>query len=166
MFISIMSALGNILSFLTIKLVPVLPSIPLGSINISIALDLSHLTTLIAAYLGGPIPGGLTGILGGIVAAYEFGFSNGNYITGILLPVGKGIAGIAAGLLYNWFEVDENVARNILVTTISYIPEAAIVYLIFMVLMPAFMGLPMIVAVPLTIQINLKAFAEMIFLEY
>jgi riboflavin transporter FmnP len=108
-FIGVMAALGNVLSFLTIQLVPILPNITIGTVNISIALDFSHLTTLIVAYYSGPVVGGLTGILGGLVSAYKFGFSGGNYITGILLPIGKGIAGVGAGILYKRMSVDQNI---------------------------------------------------------
>jgi riboflavin transporter FmnP len=164
MFIAIMAALGNVLSFLSIQLVPLLPSIQFGMINISIALDFSHLTTLVAAYFGGPLIGGLTGILGGLVSAHIFGFSSGNYITGVLLPLGKGVAGIGAGVLYKRLRVEKDYIKNVFVTVISFIPEAGVIYLIFMILMPAFMGLPKVVALPLTIQINVKALGEMVIL--
>jgi hypothetical protein len=163
-FIAIMAALGNVLSFLSIQLSSVLPPIQLGTVTISTAIDFSHLTTFITALFIGPIAGGLTGLLGGIVSAYIFGFSSGNYVTGFLLPVGKGVTGLMAGVLYKKIKTETSIPRNVIVAMLSYLPEGVIVALIFMVLMPAFMGLPMIITLPLTIQINIKALAEMVIL--
>ena len=60
-FVAIMAALGNVLSFITTQLAPIAPNIPLGPVSVSLALDISHLTTFIAALLGGPVLGGITG---------------------------------------------------------------------------------------------------------
>ena len=58
-FIALMAALGNILSFMSTQLAPIAPNIPLGPVSVSLALDLSHLATFIAALFGGPIVGGI-----------------------------------------------------------------------------------------------------------
>ncbi|MFA9437556.1 MAG: hypothetical protein ACEROO_10640, partial [Candidatus Bathyarchaeota archaeon] len=83
MFIAIMASLGNVLSFITMQLTPIAPNIPLGPVTVSIALDISHLTTFIAAIYGGPTIGAITGAVGGLVAAFQFGFSQGNIVTGV-----------------------------------------------------------------------------------
>jgi thiamine transporter ThiT len=83
MFIAIMASLGNVLSFVTMQLTPLVPNIPLGPVSVSIALDISHLTTFIAAIYGGPVIGAITGAIGGLVAAFQFGFSQGNIVTGM-----------------------------------------------------------------------------------
>ncbi len=161
-FVAMMAALGNVLSFLSIQLSPIIPSIPLGPINFSLALDLSHLATFAAALLGGPVIGGLTGLVGGFVAAFQFGFSQGNIITGIGLPLGKAVTGIVAGVL---FQRMKNVGwKNILVTVTSYIPEAIFTAIIFAVLYPIYFGLPASVAVLVALQIIVKAFVEMVIL--
>jgi len=98
-FVGIMGALSNLLSGLSILLVPFLPAVPLGPYSISVAFDLSHLTTFIAALYGGSSIAGLTGLIGGMVGSYEFGFSQGNLVTGFGLPVGKALTGITAGLV-------------------------------------------------------------------
>ena len=84
--VAVLGALGNILSGLSIYSAPLIPAIPLGAISISLALDLSHLSTFIGALVGGPLAGTLTGFISGALAAYQFGFAQGNIITGIALP--------------------------------------------------------------------------------
>src|SRR4030042_902346 len=96
-FAAMMAALGNVLSFLSMQLAPIAPNVPLGPVSVSLALDLSHLATFIASLFGGPLVGGVTGLVGGLVAAFEFGFSKGNLVTGLGLPLGKALTGGAAG---------------------------------------------------------------------
>lgn len=68
--VAVLGAFGNILSGLSIYSAPLIPAIPLGAISVSLALDLSHLST----FIGALVDGGL--------AAYQFGFAQGNIITG------------------------------------------------------------------------------------
>jgi hypothetical protein len=159
-FIALMAALGNVLSFISIQLSPIVPSIPLGPVSFSLALDISHLATFTAALLGGPLVGGLTGLVGGFVAAFQFGFSQGNIITGIGLPLGKAMTGIVAGILFK--HLNTSMLKTLAVTTISYIPEAIFTALIFVYLYPIFYGLPAELAVAITFQIIVKAFVEML----
>lgn len=161
-FIALMAALGNVLSLISIQLSPIIPSIPLGPINFSLALDLSHLATFIAALLGGPLVGGLTGLVGGFVAAFQFGLSQGNIITGIGLPLGKAMTGIAAGVLIKRVSVNE--WKALAVTTISYIPEAIFTAIILVYLYPILYGLPSAIAALIATQILVKAFVEMLIL--
>lgn len=161
-FVALMAALGNVLSFISIQLSPIVPSIPLGPFNFSLALDLSHLATFIAALLGGPVVGGLTGLVGGFVSAFQFGFSQGNIITGIGLPLGKAMTGIVAGILFQRITVGR--WKTLAITVISYIPEAIFTAFIFIYLYPIFYGLPTEVAVLIVTQIIVKAFVEMLLL--
>jgi hypothetical protein len=162
MFIALMAALGNVLSFITMKLSPIVPNIPLGPVSVSLALDISHLTTFIAAIYGGSIIGGLTGAIGGLVAAFEFGFSQGNIVTGIGLPIGKALTGITAG--YTFKMIREFRFKNILASVFSYIPEGIFTYALFKFLLPPTIGIPVGIAVAISFQIIVKAFIEMILL--
>jgi LytS/YehU family sensor histidine kinase len=160
-----MGAIGNVLSGISIYTSPLIPSIPLGVIQISLALDLSHLATFIGALVGGPIIGAGTGFVGGAIAAYQFGFSQGNLITGFGLPIGKAITGVIAGLLiskFNFLKQDRNPFFFILITLIAYIPEAIYTAFLFVVVFPAVFGLPLSVVYLITTQILVKAFFEMV----
>jgi LytS/YehU family sensor histidine kinase len=159
-FIALMAALGNVLSFISLQLSPIVPSIPLGPINFSLALDLSHLATFAAALVGGPVVGGLTGLVGGFVAAFQFGFSQGNIITGIALPLGKAMTGVVAGIIFQ--RINGDGWKTPLVTVVSYIPEAIFTAVIFVYLYPIFYGLPTAVALIIALQIIVKAFVEML----
>jgi len=162
--VALLAALGNALSFISIQLSPIIPSIPMGPISFSLALDLSHLATFMAALLGGPVIGGFTGLVGGLVAAFQFGFSQGNIVTGIGLPLGKAMTGVAAGFLFkkikaaNW--------RTIAVTVASYIPEAVFTAVLFVYLYPLLYGLPQAVATLVATQILVKAFVEMLIMGF
>ena len=159
-FIAMMAALGNVLSFISIQLSPIIPQIPLGPISFSLALDFSHLATFIAALIGGPIVGGLVGLVGGAVAAFQFGFSQGNILSGICLPIGKAMTGIAAGILFK--KLNSGSLKTMLGTVLSYIPEAIFTALIFIYLYPAFYGFPQALAIVVAAQILVKAFVEML----
>jgi hypothetical protein len=162
-FAAMMASLGNALSFLSTQLAPIAPNIPLGPIQVSLALDFSHLSTFIAALFGGPVVGGLTGLVGGLVAAFEFGFSKGNLVTGFGLPLGKALTGITAGLLFSKL-YDSTGTRMIITTVVSYIPEGLLTLILFRYLLPLYLALPKSIATTIGIQIVIKAFIEMIIL--
>lgn len=162
-FVAIMASLGNALSFLSLQIAPILPNIPLGPIQVSLALDLSHLATFIASLFGGPIVGGLTGLIGGLIAAFEFGFSKGNLITGFGLPLGKALTGVTAGFLFQKL-YDSRGVRMILSTVLSYIPEGILTIVLFRYLLPWYIQLPRSLATTIAIQIVVKAFTEMVLL--
>ena len=163
-FAATMAALGNALSFLSIQLTPLVPSIPLGPVTVSLALDLSHLSTFIAALFGGPVVGGLTGFLSGLVAAFEFGFSKGNVVTGIGLPVGKAMTGVAAGYVFRRLYMEGSSLRMVASTVVSYVPEALLTLVLFRYVLPVVVPLPAGLATAIAIQIIVKAFFEMILL--
>jgi hypothetical protein len=165
-FVAMMSALGNVLSFLSISISPLVPSIPLGPISISLAFDMSHVTTFVAALFGGPLAGGLTGMIGGLIAAYQFGFSQGNVITGIALPLGKAMTGVTAGLIMGSFGL-LNRRRVLMVptTVLAYVPEAIFTAVLFIKIIPEAFQFPPEMAsffIILAIEIVAKAFVEMI----
>lgn len=160
-FIALMAAMGNVLSFISIQLSN-MPTIPIGPVQVSLALDLSHVATFIAALVGGPIVGGLTGLIGGMVAAFQFGFSQGNLITGIGLPIGKALTGLTAGLIFKKIDIDAAAWRSVIVTVVSYIPEAILTLVLFIYLMPLYLSLPVSIAQTIAVQIVVKAFIEMI----
>ena len=162
-FIAIMAALGNVLSFITTQLAPIAPNIPLGPVSVSLALDISHLTTFIAAILGGPVLGGITGAIGGVVAAFEFGFSKGNFVTGFGLPLGKALTGIAGGYLFQRYELDSWV-KAALLTVVAYIPEGLLTLVLFRYLLPPVTGMPVGLATLIGFQIIVKACFEMVLL--
>ena len=163
---AMMAALGNILSFLSIQLAPFMPNIPVGPIQVSLALDLSHLATFIAALMGGPLVGGLTGLVGGSIAAFEFGFSQGNIITGFGLPLGKALTGVAAGYLFSRI-VPESTGKGVLGTALSYIPEAVLTLLLFRFLLPIYVSMDLVgMFTLLGVQIVVKAFFEMAILGF
>lgn len=156
-----MAALGNVLSFLSMQLAPIAPNIPLGPVSVSLALDLSHLTTFIAAIFGGPFVGAFTGLLGGLVGSFEFGFSKGNLITGFGLPIGKALTGYTAGIIFSRVRSSEDNVK-VIFTVISYLPEAVFTLILFVFLFPIFLGLPSSIASLIAFQIVVKAFFEMI----
>ena len=163
-FIGIMGALSNVLSGLSILLVPLMPAIPLGTYSISIALDFSHLTTFIAALYGGPAIGGLTGLIGGLIAAYEFGFSKGNIVTGFGLPIGKALTGVSAGLIMRAIGLQGRSRHRILIivsTLVSYLPEAVFTALLFLRIFPIVYATPVYILYPIVVTILIKASIEM-----
>lgn len=166
MFVATMAALSNVLSFVSIQLAPIIPSIPLGPVTVSLALDFSHLATFIAALFGGPLLGGLTGLIGGMTAAFEFGFSKGNLVTGLGLPLGKAMTGLAAGLVMPTLCHNPSSLRTVASTVVSFVPEGVFTAFLFITLYPIFYGMPTGVAKAVTVQILVKAIFEMIVMGF
>jgi len=163
-FVGIMGALSNLLSGLSILLVPFLPAVPLGPYSISVAFDLSHLTTFIAALYGGPSIAGLTGLIGGMVGSYEFGFSQGNLVTGFGLPVGKALTGITAGLVMRTLGLRTGRRNRIVIVAsalLSYIPEGIFTAFLFLAIFPLVFETPLFILYPIAVTIIIKGFIEM-----
>jgi LytS/YehU family sensor histidine kinase len=164
-FIGVMATLGNVLSELSILSAPILPAVSFGPYSISLALDLSHLTTFISSLYGGPAIGGLTGLIGGLVAANEFGFSKGNIVTGLTLPLGKALTGIAAGYVMDKLGLQERRRQRVLFiasTLVSYVPEAIFTVFIFLSIFPLVFGTPASVLYLIIASILIKASIEMV----
>lgn len=113
-FLSVMSALGVVLAFLSVYTLPIGPGI---------AIDLSHVGTYIVALSGGPILGSIAGAIVGLIPAFRFA-------NPALIP-GKMLTGFSVGFLYLLINKIDVFKRNekmkivvmIFSGTIGYIPE-------------------------------------------
>lgn len=117
-FVAMMSALGNVMFII---------SQTIFKTN-QIALDLSHIGTLIAAVYGGPWIGLATGFIVGIGPGLYFGYIGG--ILGLLgvigLPVGKALTGLTVGYLARFLKAKDAKYSSwnaILATLMGYLPE-------------------------------------------
>lgn len=126
-----MGALGNVLAAITIA--PTMVS--------QVALDFSSLPVFIAAVFGGPILGGLTGLLAGILPSAFFGFIGGQLgILGFGTSVGKAISGFSVGVLTRIVKSSQNrTALLIPIVLLGFVPEAAWICMLFTVFIPVFM---------------------------
>jgi LytS/YehU family sensor histidine kinase len=124
-FIAIMSAMGTLLSGLSLNIAPLLSAAGAGGA----ALDLSHVATFIAAFLGGPYVGAIVGCMSGIYAGYYFGYVMGTLglLSLIGMPIGKAMTGLLAGFLYKKLKTNESHRSSVWavpLTLLSYVPEA------------------------------------------
>jgi len=136
-FIAMMSALGLLLSAISLNVAPLLNAVGQGGA----ALDLSHIATFIAAIFGGPYVGAVVGFLSGIYAGYYFGYVIGSLgvLSLIGVPFGKALTGLTAGFLYKKLRINSSSRSSTLTVPtvlISYIPECiyTIFYFLYMVL--------------------------------
>lgn len=123
-FIAIMAALGNVMFIV---------SQTIFATN-QIALDLSHIGTLIAAVYGGPWVGFLTGLIVGVGPGLYFGYMGGSLgLLGVVgLPIGKALMGSSVGYISSLFR--RRIGKHQSLTTafavlIGYLPEC--IYTIF-----------------------------------
>jgi len=157
-FIALMGALGNVLFFI---------SFHLGSIAEGVALDLSLITTFVAAFYGGPLIGFLTGLFVGVFPGIYFGpLGHGSWLGLIGLPIGKSLTGLTAGLLCKGFNVNQRRHNSLLtvpLVLVSYIPECIFTVSYFVILLPYFIGGggPAILAFVLP-----KAWVEIVFMSF
>lgn len=127
--VAILSALGTVLSAISLGVVPFVPNV---------ALDLSHIATFVAAIFGGPFMGAAVGFLGGIYAGYFFGFGSTNglgFLSLIGVPLGKAMTGLFAGFLYRKLKLGTGTGRSILTipaTLLAYVPESIYTALYFL----------------------------------
>lgn len=153
-----MSALGILLSALSLNVAPVLSTVGQGGA----ALDLSHIATFIAAIFGGPYIGAVVGFAGGIYAGYYFGYVLGSLglLSLIGLPLGKALTGLTAGFLYKRLKISDNSRASTLtvpIVLISYVPECLFTIAYFTYMVTYFYGESMAVMVPIVIT---KAWIE------
>jgi len=123
-FLAIMAALGNAMFVVSQTIFKMT----------QIALDLSHIGTLIAAVYGGPLAGLVAGLLVGIGPGIYFGYVGGSLgALGVLgLPIGKAMTGVCVGYLVKIFRVQNSKNASwkmTLATLIGYIPEC--IYTLF-----------------------------------
>ncbi len=163
-FISLMSALGLLLSALSLNMAPIFNAVGQGGA----ALDFSHISTFIASIFGGPSAGIAVGLLGGIYAGFHFGYVMGSL--GLLslfgVPLGKALTGLTAGLLYKKLRINERKRISMLtVLTVlaSYIPECIFTIMYFLYLVPFFYGFPMGFMVPIVVS---KAWVEIVVMSF
>ncbi|MEM1517822.1 MAG: hypothetical protein QXI27_04570 [Nitrososphaerota archaeon] len=126
-FVLMMSALGNVLAFITIA----------PTMIQQVALDFSLLPVYIAAIFGGPVIGGITGLLAGIVPSIWFGPLGSLGPLGVTASIGKAIVGITAGLLSRIIRpLSRSSLYYVPVVLLSYIPEALWIYVVFSTMVP------------------------------
>jgi thiamine transporter ThiT len=117
-FVAMMAALGNVMFIISQTIFK----------TTQIALDLSHIGTLIAAVYGGPLTGLLTGFIVGIGPGLYFGYFGGSLgLLGVVgLPVGKALTGLTVGYLAKFLKmkgVKHSSWNVILATLMGYLPE-------------------------------------------
>lgn len=118
-FLAIMAALGNVMFIVSQTIFK----------TSQIALDLSHIGTLIAAVYGGPWIGLLTGFMVGIGPGLYFGYFGGSLgLLGVIgLPIGKALTGLTAGYLARVLRMKDakySSWKMIVATVIGYLPES------------------------------------------
>jgi len=163
-FAAIMSALGLILSAISLNIAPIFSAVGQGGA----ALDLSHVATFMAAISGGPVLGGLVGFLSGVYAGYYFGYVIGSLglLSLIGVPAGKALTGLTAGFLYKKLRVNSRSRPSTLtipVILVSYVPECLYTIAYFRYLVPYFYGFAMEFMIPIVIS---KAWVEIIVMSF
>lgn len=158
-FIAMMSALGIILSMITLNIGPISIAVPGQG---AAALDLSHVATFVAAIFGGPFVGATVGFLGGIYAGYYFGYVVGGlgFLSLLGVPIGKALTGLVAGFLYKKLGVGNSSRHSILAvptTLLSYIPECVYTISYFLYIVTLVNGQAMAFMIPIVIP---KAWIE------
>jgi len=154
-FTVMMGALGNVLFMLSQTV------LSWGQI----ALDISHIGTLIAAIYGGPLTGLIAGILVGLGPGLYFGYIGGSLgLLGLVgLPAGKALTGIFVGLLTRWLKIDKRRASSLIaipIVLIGYIPECVFTVFFFQILVAIFLPFIAQFLIPLVIPILIKAWIE------
>jgi len=128
-FLALMAALGNVMFVVSQTIFKVT----------QIALDLSHIGTLIAAVYAGPLAGLVVGLLVGIGPGIYFGYIGGNlgWLGVVALPLGKAMTGVAVGCLVKIFNVKSSRYSSwkmAFATLVGYIPECIYTIFVFEVL--------------------------------
>jgi len=154
-FVITMAALGNVLSF-----------IPIGLSRVGqVGFDLSHVTTFVVAFYGGPYLGFITGFVGGIAAGIQFGPMGWLSWLGLIgLPVGKSLTGFASGALFRGLNINREAHSSLLTVSavlLGYVPEVLFTVLFFLVLVPYFLGWTVDFALTILVPIVIKAWMEM-----
>lgn len=157
-FISLMGTLGNILFII---------SNYLGQIAPGVSIDLSHIPTFIASLYGGPLLGFLTGMLVGVLPGIQYGplSPHGFWLTIILLPIGKSLTGLTAGLICKILGVNRSDCRSLIIVPLvlaSYIPECLYTIFYFIMLLPILAGIG---AASMLAFILPKAWVEILFMS-
>jgi LytS/YehU family sensor histidine kinase len=160
-FVAMMSALGTLLSGISLHIAPVLSAV---SGQGGAALDLSHIATFIAAIFAGPYVGAIVGFLSGVYAGYYFGYVLGSLgiISLVGVPLGKALTGLTAGFLYQKLRVGQRSRPSTLtvpVILVSYVPECIFTILYFLYIVVYAVGSAMAFMLPIVIP---KAWIEIL----
>ena len=160
-FIIVMIALGNTLSIV---------STLISLLHPQLAVDLSHIATVLTAFLLGPTAGFIVGFFSAIVPYYRFG------ITGLMGPVlglailpGKGLTGLTIGLIKKRLKITPQIVKEkrypvvLLITLIGYIPEAIFTFIYLGIAISFFVPF---FSMPLVIAILVKAWIEMFIIGF
>ncbi len=123
--VALLGALGNVFSLL---------STALGNIHPQIAIDLSHIATIIAASTMGAVGGLFVGAIASITPYIRFGpMGYLGPLVGLLIFPGKAMTGGFSGLLIT------KVKRPSVSLILGYIPESIFTWLSFKVWIPILM---------------------------
>jgi LytS/YehU family sensor histidine kinase len=157
-FVAMMSALGLLLSAISLNVAPLLTAVGQSGA----ALDLSHIATFIAAIFGGPYVGAMVGFLSGIYSGYYFGYVMGSLgvLSLIGVPFGKALTGLTAGFLYKRLKINNSSRSSTItipITLISYIPECIYTIFYFLYIVLYVYGTAMSFMIPIVIP---KAWIE------
>jgi len=160
-FVAMMSALGTLLSGISLHIAPVLSAV---SGQGGAALDVSHIATFIAAIFAGPYVGAIVGFLSGVYAGYYFGYVLGSLgiISLVGVPLGKALTGLTAGFLYQKLRVGQRSRPSTLtvpVILVSYVPECIFTILYFLYIVVYAVGSAMAFMLPIVIP---KAWIEIL----
>jgi uncharacterized membrane protein len=156
-FIGMLSALGIVLSAISLNIAPILSTVGQGGA----ALDLSHVETFIAAIFGGPIVGAIVGLFGGLYSGYYFGFVFGQGPIAVIgVSLGKAMTGFTAGLLYKKLKTGSGSGHSfyaIPATLLAYVPECIYTVFYFLYIVAFVNGQGMAYIVPVVVS---KAWVE------
>lgn len=121
-FSAILGAFGNVLAIF---------STVIGNIHPQIAVDLSHISTVIAAFTIGPIWATLVGFLISVVPFIRFGLmgSLGPVVGSLIFP-GKALTGLFTGLIAT------KINRPSVALLLGYIPECLFTWATFKLWIP------------------------------
>ncbi|MEM4699626.1 MAG: hypothetical protein QXT74_01590 [Candidatus Nezhaarchaeales archaeon] len=153
-FIAMMGALGNAMFVISITI------LNWGQV----ALDLSHMGTLIAAIYGGPLAGLAAGAIAGVGGGLYFGSVSGLpflYLPGFI--VGKSLTGLSVGALGRALGLHKNrrAVGALAATLLGYVPECLFTAAFFLALIPLFAPQAAAFLRPLLVPILAKAWIEM-----
>ncbi len=147
--VALLGALGNVLSLI---------STALGNIHPQIAVDLSHIATIMAASMMGSLGGLAVGAISSITPYVRFGpMGYLGPLVGLLIFPGKAMTGAFAGALIKKFR------RPSISLLVGYIPESVFTWLSFKVWIPLL--LPEIsqwITDPIVYGILIKAWVEIL----
>lgn len=158
--VGIMGALGNVLAFISIVLVPIAGSV---------ALDLSNLAVVVVGFYGGWRLGSLTGLIAGVVPGTYFGLMQSPGILGFFsLMLGKALTGLTVGVLAGLIGIERRKRKSLLavpMVLVGYVPEFIFTAVYFLALLPFLLGGAETWAFIFSL-VAVKAWAEMILISF